>query len=147
MISILNAHNQEFVTDLQRVTDQLNSDVLAVSSGVQMRQVSDNPDQVSALLQARATLAASQQISTNLASVKNEVDTGEQALEGAVQLFDQVQTAGAEGDTGTQSASTRTAARAATAEYRTADGEPRQHDRQRAIHFLRRRRSGHALHL
>jgi flagellar hook-associated protein 3 FlgL len=109
MISILNAHNQEFVTDLQRVTDQLNSDVLAVSSGVQMRQVSDNPDQVSALLQARATLAASQQISTNLASVKNEVDTGEQALEGAVQLFDQVQTAGAEGDTGTQSASTRTA--------------------------------------
>jgi flagellar hook-associated protein 3 FlgL len=107
MISSLNAHNQQFVIDLQRVTDRINSDVLEISSGVQMRQVSDNPDQVSALLQARATLATSQQISTNLASVKNEVDTGEQALEGAVQLFDQVQTAGAEGATGTQTASTR----------------------------------------
>lgn len=109
MISSLNSDNQQFVNNLQQITDELNKDVLDISSGVQMRQVSDNPDQVSSLLQARAALATSQQISTNLASVTNEVDTGEQALEGAVQLFDTVQTLGAEGATGTQTASSRAA--------------------------------------
>src|SRR5271170_6076717 len=109
MISSLNSTNQQFVDNVQQITDRMNQDALEISSGVQMRQVSDNPDEVSALLQARAALASSQQISTNLASVKNEVDTGEQALESAVQLFDQVQTLGAEGATGTQTASTRTA--------------------------------------
>jgi len=109
MISSLSSNNQQFVNNLQQITDELNKDVLAISSGVQMRQVSDNPDQVSSLLQARAALATSQQISTNLASVTNEVDTGEQALEGAVQLFDTVQTLGAEGATGTQTATSRAA--------------------------------------
>jgi flagellar hook-associated protein 3 FlgL len=109
MISSLNSTNQQFLNDLQRITDQLNTDELAISSGVQMRQVSDNPDQVSELLQARAALATSQQISTNLSSVKTEVDTGEQSMENAVQLFDQVQTLGAEGATGTQTASSRAA--------------------------------------
>jgi flagellar hook-associated protein 3 FlgL len=109
MISSLNSTNQEFVNNLQQITERVNDDVLALSSGVQMQQVSDNPDQVSALLQARAALSTSQQISTNLASVKNEVDTGEQAMEGAVQLFDTVQTLGAEGATGTQTASSRAA--------------------------------------
>jgi flagellar hook-associated protein 3 FlgL len=108
MISSLNSTNQQFVDNLQQITDRMSQDELEISSGVQMRQVSDNPDQVSALLQARAALASSLQISTNLASVKNEVDTGEQAHENAVQLFDQVQTLGAEGATGTQTASTRT---------------------------------------
>ena len=109
MISSLNSTNQQFLNNLQRITDQLNTDELEISSGVQMRQVSDNPDQVSELLQARAALATSQQISTNLSSVKTEVDTGEQSMESAVQLFDQVQTLGAEGATGTQTASSRAA--------------------------------------
>jgi flagellar hook-associated protein 3 FlgL len=52
-------------------------------------------------------LASSQQISTNLGNIKTEVDTSEQALQSAVQLFDQVQTIGAQGATGTQTAQTR----------------------------------------
>lgn len=103
----LNPVNQQFVNNLQQVTEQLNTDQLNIASGVRMRQVSDAPDQVSALLQARASLAASKQVSTNLGSVKSEVDTAEQALQGAVQLFDQVQTLATEGATGTQTAQTR----------------------------------------
>ena len=109
MISTLNANNQQFINNLQRITGQLNNDMLDISSGVEMRQVSDNPDQVSELLQARATLATSQQISTNLSKVTTEVNTGEQALQTAVQQFDLVQTLGAQGATGTQSASSRAA--------------------------------------
>ena len=107
MISPLNSTYQEFVNNLAQVTQRMNTDQLDISSGVTMRNVSDNPDQVSSLLQARAALSASQQISTNLTGVKTEVDTGEQSLESAVQLFDQVQTLGAEGATGTQTATTR----------------------------------------
>jgi flagellar hook-associated protein 3 FlgL len=107
MISSLSARNQEFVNNLNGVIDRLNIDELQISSGSRMRQVSDAPDQVSELLQARAALSASQQISTNLGGISTEVNTGEQTLETAVQLFDQVQTLGAEGATGTQTAATR----------------------------------------
>jgi flagellar hook-associated protein 3 FlgL len=107
MISSLNAQNQQFLNNLQQITAELNTDALDITSGVQMRQVSDNPDKVSELLQTRAALAASQQISTNLSSVTTEVNTGEQALQTAIQEFDQVQTLGAEGATGTQTAASR----------------------------------------
>ena len=107
MTASLNPVNQQYMNSLNRVIDRLNKDQLDISSGVKMRQVSDEPDQVSALLQARAALAASQQISSNLGNVKTEVDTAEQAVETAVQLFDQVQTIGAQGATGTQTAEVR----------------------------------------
>jgi flagellar hook-associated protein 3 FlgL len=107
MISSLSPLNQQFLDNLNLVTNQMNTDQLDISSGVKMRQVSDYPDQVSELLQTRAALAASEQVSSNLGIVKTEVDTGEQSLESVVQLFDQVQTLGAEGATGTQTAATR----------------------------------------
>jgi flagellar hook-associated protein 3 FlgL len=107
MTTSLNPVNQEFINNLNRVLERLNSDQLNISSGVRIRELSDQPDQVSALLQARAALAASEQVSTNLGSVKTEVDTAEQAIQTAVQLFDQVQTLGAQGASGTQSADTR----------------------------------------
>ncbi len=107
MIPTLNPSHQEFINNLNRVTERLNTDQLQISSGVRMQNVADNPDQVSQLLQARAALAASQQISSNLTNVKTEVDMGEQTLQSAVQLLDQVQTIAAEGATGTQTAATR----------------------------------------
>lgn len=107
MISSLNSDNQAFVNSLDLITQRLNTDELQISSGYRMQQVSDDPDQVSELLQARAALSASQQISTNLGFVTTEVNTGEQSLESAVQLFDQVQTLAAEGATGTATAASR----------------------------------------
>jgi flagellar hook-associated protein 3 FlgL len=107
MISSLSSSNQAFIVGLDQIAQQLNTDQLEVSSGLKFQQVSDAPDQVSVLLQARAALASSQQISTNLTSVKTEVDTGEQSLQTAVQLFDQVQTLAATAATGTATAATR----------------------------------------
>lgn len=105
MISSLSAVNQAFVNGVDQINDQLNNDELEMSSGLQMMQVSDDPDQVSELLQARASLAASQQISTNLSGVSTEVNTGEQAISGAVTLFTQVQSLAAEAASGTSTAS------------------------------------------
>jgi flagellar hook-associated protein 3 FlgL len=104
MISILNPANQAFVNDMTGITSQINNDQLDISSGVTMRNVSDRPDQVGALLQQRAALAASQQVSTNLGNITSEVNTGESTLESAVQLFNTVETLGAEGATSTATA-------------------------------------------
>ncbi|HUA82540.1 MAG TPA: flagellin [Bryobacteraceae bacterium] len=105
IISALNSANQQFVNNLNGITQELNTDELNISSGVDMRNLSDNPDQVSSLLQVRAQLSATQQVSTNLGIVTTEVNTGQSSLQSAVQLFDQVQTLAAEGATGTQTAS------------------------------------------
>ena len=72
-----------------------------------MNQVSDAPDSISTLLAARANLSTAQQIGSNLARFKAEADGAEQALQGAVRLFDQGQTLGATGDTDTATASSR----------------------------------------
>jgi flagellar hook-associated protein 3 FlgL len=78
-----------------------------LSTGVKMARVSDDPDQVSTLLNARASLSAAQQTRSNLGRVSAEVDAGEQALLSAVELFERARTLAAQGVTGTQTASTR----------------------------------------
>lgn len=107
MVSTLNPTYQQFVDNVDQITTDMSNAQLEVSSGLKMRNVSDSPDQVSELLQARADLASSQQISSNLVSVTAEVNTGEQAIQSAVTLFNQVQTIAAEGATSTQTATSR----------------------------------------
>jgi flagellar hook-associated protein 3 FlgL len=78
-----------------------------LSTGFKVNVVSDSPDVIAPLLQAQASLSASQQITSNLGMVSSEVNTGEQSMETAVSLYDQVQTLSAEGATGTQTAAGR----------------------------------------
>jgi flagellar hook-associated protein 3 FlgL len=107
MISSLNPNAQQFVNSFNRITNSLQQTQLQISSGLRVNQVSDAPDSISTLLAARASLSSTQQIDADLARFKSEADGGEQALQTAVQLFDQVQTLGATGDTGTVTAATR----------------------------------------
>lgn len=104
MVSTLSPAYQQFLNGLNRIQQQTQQAQLQVSSGLKMAQVSDQPDQVSTLLQARANLSGTQQILTNLSTTKAETDAGEQALQSAVTLFDQVQTLATEGDASTQTA-------------------------------------------
>jgi flagellar hook-associated protein 3 FlgL len=106
MISTLNSASQVFLNNLNRIQQQVQTAELQVSSGFKVTQVSDAPDQVSTLLQTRANLAGTQQILSNLGQTKSETDAGEQALESAVTLFDQVQTLATEGNNSTQTATT-----------------------------------------
>ncbi len=107
MISTLNAFDQQFLNGLNRINDQMNKAQQQISSGTRMANVSDDPDQVSTLLSARAALSAANQVQSNLGRVTAETDAGEQALENAVQLFERAKTLGAQGATGTQTADTR----------------------------------------
>jgi len=107
MVSGLNPQSQEFLNNINRISSQMTQAQTQLSTGLKVNVVSDNPDVISTLLQAQANLNGAQQISTNLGQVTTEVNTGEQALESATTLYDQVQTLSAEGATSTQTASGR----------------------------------------
>ena len=107
MLSSLSPSAQQFLNNLNQISDRMTRAQQQVSTGLKIQQVSDAPDQISTLLQARANLDSTQQTLSNLGRVKTEVDAGEQALQNAVQLFDQVQTLATEGDTSIQTAAGR----------------------------------------
>jgi flagellar hook-associated protein 3 FlgL len=109
MISSLKASDQQFLYQLNRISDRMSSAQRQISTGVKLASVGDDPDQVSTLLNARANLAAAEQIQSNLGRVTAEVDAAEQALQTAVQLFERVRSLGTQGATGTQSAGSRLA--------------------------------------
>jgi flagellar hook-associated protein 3 FlgL len=107
MITSLNANDQQFLNNLNRVAERMSRAQRQLSTGVKMARVSDDPDQVSTLLNTRANLSAAEQIQSNLGRISAEVDAGEQALQNAVQVFERARTLAAQGVTSTQTASGR----------------------------------------
>jgi flagellar hook-associated protein 3 FlgL len=107
MVSSLKPSTQLFLNNVNRIGDEMTQAQTQLSTGLKVNVVSDAPDVISPLLQAQAHLSTAQQVSSNLGQVSTEVNTGEQALESATSLYDQVQTLSAEGSTSTQTASGR----------------------------------------
>ncbi|MGA3205252.1 MAG: flagellin [Bryobacteraceae bacterium] len=105
MVSSLQPSMQEFLNDVNRIAAEMSQAQTQLSTGLKVNVVSDSPDVVSPLLQAQANLSTAQQVTSNLGMVTTEVNTGEQSLESAVSLYDQVQTLSAEGASSTQTAS------------------------------------------
>ena len=108
MIQNLSSVSQEFLANLQLLTQRMDTTEAQVSSGVTISQPSDNPGEVGDVLQLEADLGRVNQVSSNLNQVTGEVNTAEGALETATQLLDQVQSLGAQGATSTATASDRT---------------------------------------
>ncbi len=105
MISTLNPNSQQFLNNLGVINQQMQQAETELSAGLAVNQASDAPDQISPILETRAQLSTTQQINTDLGQTTTEVNSGQQALQTAAQLFDQVQSLGAEGDTGAATAS------------------------------------------
>ena len=104
MISNLTPARQQFLDNLNQISDTLNKAQLQIASGLKITQVSDAPDSISLLLEAHAGLASTGQTLKNLGRFTTEANAGEQAMQNAVTTFDQVQTLAAEGATSTQTA-------------------------------------------
>jgi flagellar hook-associated protein 3 FlgL len=107
MVSGLKPSTEQFLNDINRIAAEMTTAQTQLSTGLRVNVVSDAPDVISPLLQAQANLSTAQQVSSNLGQVSTEVNTGEQALESATSLYDQVQTLSAEGATSTQTPSGR----------------------------------------
>jgi flagellar hook-associated protein 3 FlgL len=102
MVSIISS-NESFLSSLSNVEARILKDQQQVSSGLALQQVSDNPDEVSALLQVKAALAHNTQLQYNLGRVTTEVNSAEGAVNSAVSLMDrarQIATEGASSLTG-----------------------------------------------
>lgn len=107
MITNLDVTSQQFLDGLNSIQQRAAVAQQQLASGLRIAQVSDAPDQISELLQTKATLATTQQIDRNLVNVKVQVDSSETALESAVSLVEQAQSLGAQGQSGFTSSNTR----------------------------------------
>jgi flagellar hook-associated protein 3 FlgL len=105
MISSLNPSSQQFLNNLSQINQQMQQAETQLSTGLSVNQASDAPGKIPSILEAQASLSSTTQINTDIAQTNTEVNSGEQAMESAVSLFDQVQTLGTEGDTSTSTAS------------------------------------------
>lgn len=110
MLRSLDSSTEAFLSSMDQISRRLDRAQRQISTGLQVSSVSDAPDQVSTILQARADLASNQQIQSNLGLVKAETDAGEQALQSAVGLLEQARVLGAQGATDTTPESRQTLA-------------------------------------
>lgn len=107
MINFLDAKNSAFLEDLNRIQSRADRAQRELSTGLRMNSISDDPDQIGVLLQARAELAATQQTKANLGRAKTEVDAAEIALQNGVKAMERVRVLGSQALTGTATAESR----------------------------------------
>lgn len=107
MISRLDSSSETFLNALNNTQRRLNQAQLQLTSGKRVNTISDDPDQISTLLQARANLGNSIQTAKDLGRVKTEVDTAESVVATAVSLVEHARVLTAQGATGTASPATR----------------------------------------
>jgi flagellar hook-associated protein 3 FlgL len=107
MISQLDPSSESFLFNLARTTQRLNRAQSQITSGKRVGSVSDAPDQISALLQARSSFETTSQIKLDLSRVKTEVDSAESALASAVTMVDRARVSGLQAATGTATPESR----------------------------------------
>lgn len=107
MLNGIPASAENFLLDVNRHQRRLDKAQRQITSGLKITRVSDAPDDVSRLLNARTGLERLGQTQLNLGRVKTEVDTAEKALEDAVSLLERARVLGTQGSSGHQDASTR----------------------------------------
>ncbi len=107
MLSSLPPATNRFLRELSRINERMMTAQDQLGSGLRIKNASDEPDQISSLLQLRSELERNSQVRANLNRVKTEVDDGESSLQDAVSVVEQIRTLGAQGNTGTQTAETR----------------------------------------
>jgi flagellar hook-associated protein 3 FlgL len=107
MVRGLDPISERFLKELNETNRRMERAQHEISSGKRLTVPSDNPDQVSTLLEARVHLEVTTQIRMNLGRFQAEVDSGESAIQAAVRLIERAQVLGAQGLNGTQTAETR----------------------------------------
>jgi len=86
MIRNIGPSAERFLVDLGRIHDAAERAQREISSGVRVASSVDAPDQISGILQLRASIERNVQIRANLSRIKSEVDTAESAIDLAVRI-------------------------------------------------------------
>ena len=80
MLNSVSVGTERFLADLNNLDQRMQTSQRQLSSGLRMQEVSDAPDQVSALLQLKANMAHNTQLKYNLGSVQTEINSAEGAV-------------------------------------------------------------------
>ncbi len=107
MISLLQGSSQLFIANLGQIQQELAEANQQVSSGLKIAVPSDDPDQISSLLQLRSDLASNTQIQTNLTLAGSDAQAADNALSSSIQLMDQAVTVATEGANATTTAASQ----------------------------------------
>jgi flagellar hook-associated protein 3 FlgL len=108
MLQNISAIGEQFLANLGTLQNQIATTQEQVSSGVQINQPSDNPEEVGDVLELESNLGNVNQVISNLGQVTGEVNTASTALDSATQLMDQVTSLGTQGANSTATAAERT---------------------------------------
>jgi flagellar hook-associated protein 3 FlgL len=107
MITNLDPSNARFLSQVNAIRKRMEQAQNQLSSGKKLNTVSDDPDQISALLAARASLENTKQINNNLGRVQTEVNAAEKALQQASKAFERARVLGAQGASSNATADSR----------------------------------------
>lgn len=88
---------QTFLANLSSLEQRLDTTNREVSSGLRVQTVSDDPEDISEILQVNAEISANDQVKTNLGQVQTEVNAAEGAISTATTLMDSASQIAAEG--------------------------------------------------
>jgi flagellar hook-associated protein 3 FlgL len=105
MIPSINPNASIFLSNLQPIENRANTAEQQLSSGLRVSVASDDPDEISSILQLRAQIAGVQQTQENLSNVTPQVEAGENAIQQSIQVLDTATTLGTEAASSTTTAS------------------------------------------
>jgi flagellar hook-associated protein 3 FlgL len=88
---------QTFLANLSGLEQRLDTTNREVSSGLRVQTVSDDPQDISEILQVNAEISQNNQVKTNLGQVQTEVNAAEGAISTATTLMDNASQIAAEG--------------------------------------------------
>lgn len=88
MTPSINPSAAAFLANLAQIENRISTAQRQLSSGLRVSMASDAPDQISSILQLRAQIAGVQQTQYNLSNVTPQVNSGEEAIQQAIQLLD-----------------------------------------------------------
>jgi flagellar hook-associated protein 3 FlgL len=97
MLTNLNPDNSRFLSQVNSIRNRMDRAQSQLSSGKRLNTVADDPDQISTLLSARASLESVRQVNNNLGRVQTEVNAAEKALQQAGKAFERARVLGAQG--------------------------------------------------
>jgi flagellar hook-associated protein 3 FlgL len=107
MFAGISPAGQQFVNNVNNIQSAVNQAQQEVSTGLNLNQPSDAPDEVSPVLQLLTQIDQNQSANTNLTAVQANVNAAESALSSSVNLLQSASTMAAEATGPSETASTR----------------------------------------
>jgi len=106
MISGLSPANEQFLTSLNILQNNLTQTDQELASGLSVNEASDAPQQIEDIFEARSALGQANQTTQNLTTIQGQVQTADSAVQSSIQLLNQAVSLGSQGASSGTAAST-----------------------------------------